>query len=114
MTTLERRKQIIEMLCERREMTVPVLADILGVSHRTIQRDVLELSLSYPIYQQSGKHGGICVDEHYYLNKQYLSEEQALALQMAIENAPEESRSALLSILTKFQRPKRKEERSYL
>ena len=114
MTTLERRKRIIEMLCERRTMKISVLADMFEVTTRTIKTDIEELSLSYPIFPQRGRYGGgIYIDEKYHLDKQYLSEEQEAALRIAIENAPEESRAALISILTKFQRPRRKEGRSY-
>ncbi len=47
MTAIERKKSMIEMLCEKRMMRIQVLADIFGVSIRTIKRDVQELSLSH-------------------------------------------------------------------
>lgn len=50
MKALERRQALLELLCERRYEKMANLAFEFGVSRQTIQNDVLELSLSYPIY----------------------------------------------------------------
>ena len=113
MNAIERRKQIIEVLCERRSMRREILADMFGVSTRTIERDVLELSLSYPSFTQQGNGGGIYIDEGYYLGKQYLSEEQERAIQIAMESVPADTRAILASVMTRFQKPKRREEDVY-
>ena len=49
MKALERRQSIIEYLCEVRETTYENLMFEFQASKRTIQNDILELSLSYPI-----------------------------------------------------------------
>ena len=60
MTATERRQAILEALCERRRETVENLAYEFSVSTRTIKRDILELSLSYPVYTVSGRyHSGV-------------------------------------------------------
>ena len=107
MTAIERKQRIIEVLCERREMKMDILADMFQVSLRTICRDIQELSLTYPIYTQTGTYGGVYVENGYYLGKQYLSEEQEQALEYAKQVLPEDVARLLESIQRKFSRPKR-------
>ena len=61
MTASERRQAILELLCQRRRETRENLAFEFGVSKRTIEYDVLQLSLAYPIYTTQGNGGGIHV-----------------------------------------------------
>lgn len=61
MTVSERRRAILIALCNRR--FEENLANEFGVSKRTIDNDVLYLSLTYPVYTSSGRNGGIFVDE---------------------------------------------------
>ena len=61
---LERRQALLELLCERRYEKMANLAFEFGVSRQTIQNDVLELSLSYPIYTSVGNNGGVYVQEN--------------------------------------------------
>ena len=49
MDAVERRQQILELLCQRRKDTMQNLAAELGVSERTIRRDVEILTRSYPL-----------------------------------------------------------------
>ena len=44
----ERRQEIMETLCHRRQETMANLAFVFGVSVRTISNDIDCLSLSYP------------------------------------------------------------------
>ena len=77
MRATERRQALLEIICERRHEKMDNLAFELGVSRKTIIRDVLELSISYPIYTAAGRHeSGVFVEDDYYLGKQYLSDEQ--------------------------------------
>lgn len=69
MKALERRQALLELLCERRYEKMANLAFEFGVSRQTIQNDVLELSLSYPIYTSVGNNGGVYVQEGYHLGK---------------------------------------------
>ena len=65
MTAAERRQEILEILCQRRFEKRENLANEFGVNKRTIERDILTLSLSYPIYTIPGKGGGIKVADYY-------------------------------------------------
>ena len=66
----ERRRAILETLCERRKDTEGNLAFEFGVSRRTIVSDILELSCHYPIYTVSGGigGGGVYVEDWYRLD----------------------------------------------
>ena len=50
MTADERRGVILDIICARRYETIDNLAFELDASRRTIERDVLHLSLRFPIY----------------------------------------------------------------
>ena len=54
----ERRRAILEVLCQRRQDTRENLAHEFGVSLRTISNDIDELSRKYPIITTRGKYGG--------------------------------------------------------
>jgi predicted DNA-binding transcriptional regulator YafY len=73
----ERRMEIIEALCRRRQDTMANLATEFGVSVRTIKNDIDILSLSYPIETIRGRYGGgVRIADGYYLHKKYLKPEQ--------------------------------------
>lgn len=109
MKATERRQRLLEVLCERRHDTAENLAFEFGVTERTIRNDALELSLSYPVYTQSGRHdGGIHIADDYYLGKQYLSEEQRNVIENLIPTVGDDQRKVLLSIISKFGRPSNK------
>ena len=80
--TAERRRKMLKMLCRRRSETVHNLALELGVSERTIRRDVEILSLEEPIYTQSGRYGGgVYVQEGYSMDRMYMAPEELHVLQ---------------------------------
>lgn len=54
----ERRRAVLEVLCQRRQDTRENLAHEFGVSLRTISNDIDELSRTYPIITIRGKYGG--------------------------------------------------------
>ena len=58
MGAAERRQLILDLLCQRRKETIPNLAAELGVSERTIRRDIEMLTLRYPIETACGRYGG--------------------------------------------------------
>jgi len=73
----ERRREIMKLLCRRRHETIENMAFEFGVSERTIRRDIEILSLSEPIYTQSGRYGGgVYVTENYSIDRLYMSEEE--------------------------------------
>jgi hypothetical protein len=78
----ERRMEIIETLCHRRQDTMANLATEFGVSVRTIKNDIDILSLNHPIETIRGRYGGgVRVMDGYYLHKKYLKPEQVELLQ---------------------------------
>ena len=73
----ERRQEIMETLCHRRQEKMANLAFEFGVSIRTIRNDIDTLSLSYPLETVRGRHGGgVRVMEGYHMNRKYLKPEQ--------------------------------------
>ena len=73
----ERRQQIMETLCHRRQETMNNLAFEFGVSIRTIRNDIDTLSLSYPLETVRGRYGGgVRVMDGFYMNRKYLNTEQ--------------------------------------
>ncbi len=70
----ERRAALLGVLCRRRHETIPNLAAELGVSVRTIRRDIELLSLEVPIYTQTGRYGGgVYVTENFQLDRRYFN-----------------------------------------
>lgn len=79
--TAERRNVILRILCRRRHETVRNLASELGVSERTIRRDIEVLSYTEPIYTQTGRFGGgIYIMEGYSLDRMYITQEEEKVL----------------------------------
>ena len=77
MGTTERRKEIMRVLCRRRHDTISNLAEEFGVSTRTILRDIEVLSITEPIYTQSGRYdGGVYVTKSYSISKMYMTEKE--------------------------------------
>ncbi|MBV1817137.1 HTH domain-containing protein [Clostridium cochlearium] len=73
----ERRNEIMEVLCRRRQDTMQNLATEFGVSIRTIRNDIDYLSLSYPLETVRGRYGGgVRVMDGFYMNHKYLKPEQ--------------------------------------
>ena len=73
----ERRQQIMENLCHKRQETMKNLAFEFCVSIRTIQNDIDTLSLSYPLETVRGRYGGgVRVMDGFYMNRKYLKPEQ--------------------------------------
>lgn len=73
----ERRTEIMRLLCRRRHETISNLAFELGVSERTIIRDIGELSVSEPIYTQTGRYGGgVYVMDGYEYGCTYMSDSE--------------------------------------
>ena len=81
MGTLERRREIMKILCRRQHETMSNLASEFGVSIRTIQRDIDSLSISEPIYTRSGKYtGGVYVVKGYSIDRMYMTDAELSVL----------------------------------
>ena len=110
MTSSERRQAILEALCERRHDKIENLAYEFHVTERTIRNDVLELSLSFPVYTVSGRyHSGVYIADDYYLGKQYLTEEQLELLISLKSQVGDDQRKILDSIVKKFGKVKKED-----
>ena len=107
MTMAERRQAILEALCIRRHDTRENLAFEFGVSKRTIEYDILALSLSYPIYTVTGTAGGIFVEDGFYLHKGRMTEKQLDLLEELLPNLSGEKRETMLSIILSYGGEKR-------
>lgn len=59
MGSAERRQKIIELLYVHKRIEMTKLAARFGVTYRTIQRDIYELSRNYRVVIKSGKNGGV-------------------------------------------------------
>lgn len=107
-SALERRDELINVLCERRRDTVANLAAEFGVSERTIRRDLEYLTLSYPIETAQGKGGGVYVPEGYSRDKRYLTTKQQDLLEKLKEGLNGEDLATMQAILKTFGEPKRR------
>lgn len=99
---LERRQQILEVLCERRHESVENLAYEFGVHERTIRRDIENLSLSYPIYTTQGVGGGVYIMDGFKLGRKYLNSEETLLLEKLLTQLKGNDRATMTAILKKF------------
>ena len=100
--TSERRQMILEYLLEHRETTRFELSNHFNVSLRTIERDILILSCSYPIITIQGGGGGIKIADGYRLGMKYLSESQAALLEQLSETLSGKDLEIMQSILKIF------------
>lgn len=77
MSANDRRIEIMEVLCHRRQETMSNLALEFGVSIGTIRNDIDRLSLSYPLETVRGRYGGgVRVMDGFYMNRKYLNPKQ--------------------------------------
>lgn len=78
-----RREAIMRILNNRRSETFENIACELGVSKRTVQRDISILMQHKPIYTQSGRHGGVFIMEEYSEGKPYINNtERSIMIRM--------------------------------
>ena len=107
MGTAERRLEILKYLCKARKATMPQLAEMFGVSVRTIQRDILEIECTFhvPIDVRCGRHdGGIYILGDYSFDRAYMCEEELLLLnkiQAMVSKQLSEKENRILSQLIK-------------
>ena len=76
MTMNARRAEIMRILVARRAATMPVLARTFGVTTRTIQNDILALTVDYPLETKQGNGGCVKVADWYHPHRNILSNEQ--------------------------------------
>ena len=122
MGTAERRNEILKKLCRRRYETMSNLASELGVSTRTIQRDIEALSITEPIYTQTGKYaGGVYIVNDYYPDRMYMNDIEIKVLEKIYIYAEEDKivltsneKNTLKLIISQYSKPKVDKERNSL
>ena len=115
MNTHQRRQKILKILCLRKHEKICNLASELGVSERTISRDIVALSFEAPIYTVPGRYyGGVYIDKSFSLSKLYFNDdEQILLKKIATEKEQksfckltEPELTKLKAIISKYSKPK--------
>lgn len=103
MGAAERRQQILDLLCQRRRETISNLAEELGVSERTIRRDVEMLTLRYPIETVCGRYGGgVRMADWYKQDRRRLTPRQTALLRRLAAGLQGEDLEDMKQILTQF------------
>src|SRR5579885_1343197 len=88
MEKTERLLAITLLLQARGKMTARRLAEILGVSTRTIYRDIIALSLAHvPISMDYGPGGGYYLPDDYHLESAIFTREEAVSLVLSADVA---------------------------
>ncbi|MFJ9420326.1 helix-turn-helix transcriptional regulator [Streptomyces sp. NPDC101227] len=88
-TTSQRALRLLSLLGTRRQWPLRELADRLGVSERTVRRDIETLRrLDYPITTAHGPDGGYRLGAGQALPPLQFDEDQALAMAVALQTAP--------------------------
>lgn len=105
MQSKDRRRAILNALCQRRFDTKQNLACEFGVSKRTITNDIYLLSLEYPIYTVSGNGGGIHIEESFKRNKDYLTTEEEALLRRIHKTLSGKEAEIMMSIIKVFGKP---------
>lgn len=111
-TANERRRKLLEAVCRRRYDTISNLASEFCVSQKTISRDLILLSCSYPLYTRRGRTGGVYVAEGYKLDKNYFTPEQAELIERVQALLSGRDKKVAESILNKFRLPSGGEKRN--
>lgn len=79
---------LLSLLQSRRDWPGDVLADRLGVSARTVRRDVDRLrDLGYPVHATKGPDGGYRLTSGHQMPPLLLDDEQVVALSLALQTA---------------------------
>ena len=106
MTMNERRAEIMRILVARRAATMPVLARTFGVTTRTIQNDILALTVDCPLETKQGNGGCVKVADWYHPHRNILSGEQQRVLAEIIQTASEQQAKVLREMLLEYGSPK--------
>ena len=103
MGAAERRQLILDLLCQRRRETTSNLAEELGVSERTLRRDVEMLTLRYPIETVCGRYGGgVRMADWYKQDRRRLTPRQTALLRRLAAGLQGEDLEDMKQILTQF------------
>ena len=110
-SAIERRQQVLEAISDRRTERIENLAAEFGVSRRTIERDILVLSCSYPIVTVQGGAGGVRAMDGWYVSRRYLNDDQEALLRSLLPRLQPEQQETMQRILSAFAKPSVKEQK---
>ena len=102
MQSKDRRRAILNILCQRRFERKINLAHEFGVTYRTITSDIYLLSQEYPIYTTSGKGGGVYIEESYNRKKDYLTNEEEALLRKIHKTLSGKDAETMMAIIKVF------------
>lgn len=107
MGTAERRLEILKYLCKARKAKMTQLAEMFGVSVRTIQRDIYEIEATFhvPLDVRSGKYdGGVYIVGNYSFDHMYMYDDELILLRHVhalVKSQLSEKENAMLSQIIK-------------
>jgi len=101
-TAYERREELKRIMTMRRRDTIENLATELGVSPRTIERDIDMLSSSFPLITIQGNGGGVQLMDHYHPYGRVLTRHQVETLQNLMSKASDEERADIEQMLSEL------------
>ncbi|SCZ11339.1 helix-turn-helix transcriptional regulator [Alkaliphilus peptidifermentans] len=106
---IERLFKIVYYLLDKKIVTAKELAGLLGVSKRTVFRDIDTLSLSgIPIYSEKGSKGGYKLTDSFVLNKSIITEHEQNEILSALQGLSavktEETEQVLQKLSTFFKK----------
>lgn len=87
MTTEERRNELEKLIMRRQGETLESIANKLGVSKRTVQRDIEAISRILPVYVSAGRNGGVFVCDTYRVSRMYMTSSELQVLNKVINIA---------------------------
>ena len=99
---MERRTAIYAVIITWRQDSVSLLAAEFAVSERTILRDIMLLTLSYPVETVRGRRGGVKLADWFRPTDNFLSAKQIMLLRKIEPSLNQEDRVVLNSILLQF------------
>lgn len=95
--------EIVYILLNKKLVTAKELSEHFEVSQRTIYRDIETLSeAGIPVYANRGKGGGICLMEHFILNKSVLTKQEQNDILSALQGIQATSYERESSTLNKL------------
>ncbi len=103
MTMFERQSAILNLIYRERHTTETKLAEMFGVSNRTIRKDIISLACIVPIKTVRGRYGGgIWLEDWFDPNSNYLSATQENLLKRISQTLAGQDLLVLNSILVQF------------
>lgn len=98
----ERRTRILEFLMQVKQTTRTELSEKFNVSLDTVDRDIVYLSSTAPIYTKQGNQGGVYILPEYRSYNNYLTRKEEQCLYGLMNRANNDERRTLCNIITKF------------